>query len=195
MKRRDILYAIPLLGMLGLAGCDNAADKAAEDAANAKITLGILPDAFVGKFNDSLPVVLEALMNNDAFSRQSLSKLYMIYDHTVNKGNNFGVFKAVSGPKRTPVFGTTVNSGELTTIGVSLGDNGNDARQDFLLIATTMGHALTGESPKKIRKTMMRLLLTLIDNPEQTVSEGMGNVLFTAILSRTGIAIQAEHKQ
>ncbi len=180
---------------LSLTGCDDTAKKNLQDVVQDKIALGIMPDIFVERFNESLPVVLEALLENDAFARESLTKLYMIYGHTVHKGSRQGVFKSVSGPYKTPVFGTTANHGELIVIGSSLGDNSNEARQDFLLIITTVAHALTGESPKKIHTMMMRLLLTLVDNSDQVVAEGMADVLFTATLSRTGIAIQAEHKQ
>jgi hypothetical protein len=195
VKRRNILATIPFLVLLAFAGCNDGINKTGQAPTPPKVSLGIMPDAFAQKFNESLPVVLEALLDNDAYSRMSLAKLYMINDHTLSKGNTNSVFKTVSGPRRTPVFGTAVIDGELTTVGVSLGDNGNEARQDFLLIATTMGHVLTGEQPQRIRKKMMRLLVTLVENPEQEVAEGIGNVLFTAILSRTGLAIQAEHKQ
>lgn len=195
MKRRDMLCVIPMVGMLTLAGCSDSANQAAKPALPDKVTLGIMPDVFVAKYNESVPVVLEALLNNDAFSRRSLTRLYVIDDYSLHKGSPSSVFKSVSGPKKTPVFGTADKNGELSAVGVSLGDNGDDARQDFLLIATIIGHALTGESPPKIRKKMLRLMVTLVDNPEEIVAEGIGKILFAASLSKTGIAIQAEHKQ
>lgn len=194
VKRRNMIGAMSVLGVLALAGCDGNTNQA-QLALPTKVTLGITPELFVQKYNDSVPVVLDALLDNDAYARRSLGKLYVIQRHTVSKGNTNSVFKAVSGPKNTPVFGTATGNGELGNVGVSLGDNTDDARSDFLLIATMIGHALTGAPPPAIRKRMLRLLLTLVDNPEQVVAEGIGQVLFTATLSKTGIAIQAEHKQ
>jgi hypothetical protein len=195
MKRRDILYTIPAAALMFVAGCDDSAGQAALDVASTKITLGIMPDVFVQKFNDGISPVLEAITNNDAFMRRSITKLYMLYDHRVNMGNTHGMFKSESGPLKTPIFGTTALSGELTVLGTSLGDNTREARQDFLMIATVMGYALTADDPKKVRKTMVRLVNTIVDNPEDVVSEAIGDVLFSATLSKTGIAIQAEHKQ
>jgi hypothetical protein len=195
LKRRHFLIAIPTLGTLVLAGCQDGASQSAEKSADTKIALGLTGDEFVTKFNESLPGVIEEIKEGDQFTRNSLVKMYTLYDHSVTIGSTQGVFKAISGPNKMPIFGTTTVNGELKSVGSSLGDNSNDARNDFLLIMTTIGYVLTSRAPKEIHRMLLRLIVTLVNNPDEAVSEGLGNMMFTASLSRTGMAIHAEHKQ
>lgn len=198
MKLSRWIISCVLMGSLGIAlsGCDNKTNDRVAAAKAASVSLGQTPEQFQTEYNALLDVVAPVVLKqSDGVVDQNLINMYQIFQMKHVQGQEQGLMEANIGPLQTHLIGKVNDKGELVSVGGNLRDNSANAKQDFLVVMTTIGCVVTGEQPQKIMGTLQRLMTTVVSNPSEVIAASVGDIVFTVSLSNIGMTIQATHVQ
>lgn len=197
MLSRWILKSVLISSMgLALVACDNKINERVEATKAAAVSLGQGPQQFQLQYNASLEVIVPVVLKQtNGVIDQSLINMYQIYQMTHMQGKEQGLIEADVGPLRTHLIGKVNDKGELMSVGANLRDNSANAKQDFLIVMTTIGYVVSGAQPQQMADTLQRLMSTALSNPSEVVAASINDIVFTVSISNVGITIQAAHVQ
>lgn len=197
MLSRWMIYGLMASAIgAGIAGCDNNTNKRVAEVKAAAVSLGQTPSQFQTQYNASLDIVVPVVLKNSgAVVDQNLISMYQINQLKHLQGKEQGLIESNIGPLRIHLIGKVNDKDELMSIGGNLRDNGDKAKQDFMVMVTTIAYVMTGASPQKLMTTLQSLMTTVLANPDQVIAASVDKTVFTASLSNIGITIEAAHVQ